>query len=102
MSEIEYPPTLIAAQKAVDAAWAAVEEHRKAVDADRRATAQPPGERHERPVMRPWTPAEDAEHEELMGAVRQAQEKVAAGLEAAGLSPTYDVVQGVKRAAHAA
>jgi hypothetical protein len=99
MSEIEYPSELIAAQKAADAAWAAVEAHRKQVDADRRATATPPGERHERPVMRPWAPEEDARHEELMAAVREAQEAVAAGIAAAGLSPTYDVVQGLKRAA---
>lgn len=99
MSEIEFPSELVEAQRAADAAWAAVEAHRKAVDADRRKTAQPPGERHERPVLRPWTAEEDAEHERLMAVVREAQEAVAASIEAAGLSPTYDVVQGLKRAA---
>lgn len=99
MAEIEYPK-LIELQRAANAAWAAVEAHRKTVDGQRRAdTPDEPG----RPgwvarPMRPWTPEEDAEHERLLAAARTAQEQVRAGL-IAGPGLAYEVVQGLKNAA---
>lgn len=95
----DLPDDLIDLQRRAHAAWDAVEAHRKAVDADRATTAQPPGERHERPVLRPWTDTEDERHEQLLAEARSAQEALRAGLADAGIAPTYDVVQGLHKAA---
>jgi hypothetical protein len=103
MPDIEYPSDVIAAQQAVDGAWAAVEAHRREVDAARRE--ETPDERGRpgwvaRP-LRPWTEAEDARHAELLAAARKAAEVRRAALAASGLGEGYDVVQGLHAAARA-
>lgn len=99
----DFPPALVDLQRRADAAWVAVEAHRKAVDERRRAeTPDTPG----RPAwvarpMRPWTEAEDAKFARLMAAARDAQQALRDGIKAAGLEPTIQVVQGLKAAAKA-
>jgi|SRR5690242_2185444 len=99
MSEIEYPSDLIAAQRAADRAWAAVEAYRREVDADRRTTAQPPGERHGLPVLRPWTAKEDARFAELHAAAVRASEQRAEAMQAAGVASTWDTERAIRAAA---
>lgn len=96
MSEI--PDSVVVAQRAADVAWAAVEEFRKAVDADRRATAQPAGERHERPVLRPWSAEEDARFAELHAAAVRAAEARAEAMQAAGIASSYDAEVAIRAA----
>jgi hypothetical protein len=101
MPDIEFPPDLVAAQRRADAAWAAVEEHRKAVDAARRAEAVEDRDRPKwaSPELRPWTAEESARHEELMAEVREAAEARSAALSASGLGTGQDVVKALHAAA---
>ncbi|NUP46142.1 MAG: hypothetical protein HOW97_02330 [Catenulispora sp.] len=99
MSEI--PDEVVQAQRVVDAAWAELAAFRKAVDADRRKTAQPPGERHGLPVLRPWTDAEDARYAELHAAVVAASEARADAMRAAGIESTWDTERAIRAAARA-
>lgn len=107
MSAPEFPPALVDLQIASTAAWDAVEQHRKQVDAERRAEAAASGARPDetRPwgaiPLRPWTDAEDARHAELLAAARGAAEALRAGILAAGLTPDYATTQGLKDAARA-
>lgn len=89
----DLPEDVIQLQRTAHAAWAAVEDHRKAVDARRRADAAGG-------PLRPWTPGEDARHEQLMAAVRQAQQDLHAAVDAEeGLDRGYEIVQGLHKAA---
>lgn len=97
MSEI--PDVVVQAQRAVDKAWAAVEAHRKAVDADRRRTAQPATERHPSPVLRPWTEAEDARYAELHAAAVRAAEHRAAVMAEHGVTSTWDTERAMRATA---
>jgi len=104
MSAPEFPPGLVDLQKRSDAAWDAVEAHRKTVDAARRAAVPPesdPTRRWESPHLRPWTEGEDAEHGRLLAAAREAAESLRAGVLAAGLRLDYATTQGLKDAARA-
>jgi len=95
----DFPSDLVDLQRRVHAAWDAVEAHRKAVNADRKATATPGAERHSQPVLRLWTEEEDARHAELMAAVREATDARRAALAGSGLGASYDVVQDLHAAA---
>lgn len=97
MSEI--PEVVVQAQRAVDAAWAAVEAYRREVDADRRATAQPPGERHGLPVLRPWTDDENARYAVLHAAAVRAAEARAEAMQAEGVASTWDTERAIRAAA---
>lgn len=105
MAEIVFPDDLVAAQRRVDAAWAAVEAHRKGVDERRRGEARAAGARPDdaRPwapaPLPPWTEADDTRHAELMAEARAAAEARHAALAASGLGDGYEVVQGLHRAA---
>jgi hypothetical protein len=101
MTDIDFPPALVGLQRRVHEAWAAVEAHRKGVDAERRTDAETSGERIDpsRPALRSWTEAEDARHAELMAAARDAGEALRRGLAEAGFDGRYDVVQGLHAAA---
>jgi len=101
MTDIVLPPDLIALQRAVYTAEAAVEAHRRRVDARRRAEAVVVKD-GPRPTLPPWSPAEDAEHERLMAELRVAAEARRAGLLASGLGGAYDVVQALHREARQA
>lgn len=107
MAEIEYPGELVAAQRRVDDAWAAVEAHRRQVDERRRGEAvasgaQPDDSRPWAPVpLPPWTETEGARHAELMGEVYAAAEARHAALAESGLGFGYETVQGLHRAARA-
>src|SRR5690349_15102197 len=107
MSDPEFPAHLVDLQKRSHAAWDAVEAHRKQVDEQRRAEAAASGVRPDesRPwapvALRDWTPAEDAEHERLMAAARQAAQALRAGIAEAGLDGGYNVTQGLHKAARA-
>lgn len=101
MTDVTFPADLVELQRAAHTAWAALEAHRKQVDAARRKEprVELPGRTM---ALRPWTPAEDAEHARLRAAVTAAQEAVRAGIAAApGLGGGYDTVQGLHRAARA-
>lgn len=95
MPEITLPESLVDLQRAVYAAEAAVEAHRRGVDARRRAEAEPVKDAPKwmSPELPPWTAEEDAEHARLMAILRAAAEARRAGLLAAGLGDGYDVVQ---------
>lgn len=98
MADATFDPDLIELQRAANGAWAAVEAHRRGVDGQRRADPRVVVIEGQEPMLRPWTPAEDAEHERLMAAARTAQEAVRAGL-IAGPGLAYEAVQGLKNAA---
>jgi hypothetical protein len=104
MPDIEYPAELVELQKRSNAAWVAVEDHRKAVDAVRRAEATPEKDRPKwmSPDLRPWTETESAAHEVLMAEVRAASEARSAALTVSGLGTGHDVVQGLHAAAREA
>lgn len=95
MPEITLPESLVDLQRAVYLAEAAVEAHRRQVDARRLAEAVPVKDRPKwmSPELREWLPEEDAEHARLMTVLRDAAEARRAGLLAAGLGEGYDVVQ---------
>jgi hypothetical protein len=97
MSEI--PDVVVQAQRAMDAAWAELEAYRKAVDADRRKTAQPATEGHRSPALRPWTEAEDARYAELHAAAVAAAEHRAAVMREHGVTSTWDTERAVRAAA---
>jgi hypothetical protein len=105
---LQLPESLIEAQRAVDRAWAEVEDHRKSVNARRRADAAKAGREPDParpwagPELDPWTEADDARHEELLAAARAAAEARQEALAAAGLGGGYDVVQALHLAARAA
>lgn len=88
-------------QREADLAWAALEAHRKQVDAQRRQeTPDAPG----RPAwiarpMRPWTQAENEEHDKLLKAALSAQEAVRSGFIEAGIAPDFTAVHELKKAA---
>ena len=94
MSAPEFPPALVDLQKRSDAAWDAVEAHRKTVDESRREAAGGG-------PLRPWTADQDAEHGRLLAAAREAAEGLRAGVLAAGLTADYATTQGLKDAARA-
>lgn len=98
---VDLPEQLVDAQRAVDAAWAAVEQCRKSVTARRRADGQPePG----RPWagLAPWIPEETAEYDRLHASAIRAAEARRAAIDAAGLGHGYDVVQALHLAAQRA
>jgi hypothetical protein len=102
MADTTFPADPVDLQRRVHAAWAAVEAHRKGVDAARRAEAQPttdPTRRWESPALRPWTPEEDQEHARLMAEATAAATALRAGMVDAGLDGGYDAVQGLHKAA---
>ena len=100
MSVPEFPPALVDLQKRSDAAWAAVEQHRKQVDESRLTD---PRVEHPKfgPQVRGWYAEEDAEHGRLLAAAREAAEGLRAGVLAAGLTADYATTQGLKDAARA-
>jgi hypothetical protein len=114
MPDITFPPDLVDLQRRSHEAWAAVEAHRKTVDARRvteadaadaarvaageRLAETPPWGRRTLP---PWTEADDQEHARLMGEVLDAALALRAGIAGAGLDGGYDAVQGLHRAARA-
>ncbi|WNI19235.1 hypothetical protein [Actinacidiphila sp. ITFR-21] len=100
----DLPESLVALQRRVDAAWAAVETHRQQVDARRRAQAVPVRELAKWQVqpLPVWTPGEDEEHTRLMGIVTAAAEALHAGIAEAGLTEDYATVQGLHAAAREA
>lgn len=98
---MDIPSDVVAAQRAVNEAWQAVEDYRKQVDADRRATAQPAAERHGLPTLRPWTADEETEFERLRQVVIRAAEKRADAMQAAGIASTFESEEAVRAAARA-
>lgn len=104
MADTQFPDHLLDLQRQAHAAWEAVEGHRKAVDARRRAEAvhSPGSEPLRTPALPPWTQGEDEKHAELMTAARQAQEALAEGIARAGLAPTFSVTQDLRKAAREA
>ncbi|SFF11222.1 hypothetical protein SAMN05216251_108205 [Actinacidiphila alni] len=102
--DTDFPPELIAAQKRSHQAWAAVEEHRTAVDTARRAEAEPVKDapKWTSPHLRPWTEDEDARHEELMIEASAAAEALHVAIAAAGVGHAIDTIQGLHKAARAA
>jgi len=104
MSVPVFPESLIGLQRASNDAWVEVEAHRKTVDESRRQAVVPesdPTRRWESRQLRPWTEGEDAEHERLLAAAREAAEALRAGVLAAGLTADYATTQGLKDAARA-
>ncbi|SEO84089.1 hypothetical protein [Actinacidiphila rubida] len=108
MPEIDLPQPLIDAQRTVDRAWAEVEDHRKSVNARRRAAAATEGRQADDarpwtgPALDPWTQADDDEHERRMATARAAAEARQAALTAAGLGSGYTIVQALHLAARPA
>ncbi|MET9222291.1 hypothetical protein ABZX65_26495 [Streptomyces sp. NPDC003300] len=104
MPDIDFPATLVDLQKRSDAAWAAVEAHRKQVDAQRRAEAAPlkDAPKWMSPALREWTAEERERHAALMAEATAAADALHQALAASGLGASYDVVQGLHRAARAA
>lgn len=98
---MDIPAPVVAAQAAADKAWADLEAYRKAVDADRRTTAQPATERHRSPVMRPWTKEEQAEHARLHAAAVQAAADRRAVMAEAGVASTWDTERAIRAAVRA-
>lgn len=96
---MDIPEDVAAAQRAADQAWQAVEDYRKRVDADRRATAEPAADRWGSPVLRPWTPEEDEEFERLRQAAIAASEMRAAAMQQAGIVSTYDSEEAIRTVA---
>lgn len=96
----DLPDDLIQLQRAAHAAWDDVEAHRKQVDAERRAAPRVVVIEGQEPMLRPWTPEEDAEHQRLMQAARQAQQDLRAAVDAEEeLGHGIEVVQGLHCAA---
>jgi hypothetical protein len=89
--ELHGKPEVLDAQRAVDAAWARVEAYRMEVDTARKAGAQPPAERGERPGLRPWTPDEDAEFARLHSAAVAAGQERRRIINAAGLASGFEL-----------
>lgn len=108
MTDPVFPAPLVDLQRASTAAWDAVEAHRKSVDEKRRREADASGVKRDelRPwapvALRPWTDAEDAEHERLLAAAREAAEALRAGVAEAGLKLDHETAQGLKNAARPA
>lgn len=100
----DFPPALVDLQRRAQAAWAAVEAHRLAVDARRREEAEPDTDRPKwaSPALRLWTEEEDARHAELMAAVLEAEQARHAALAESGLGHGYDVIQDLHAAARQA
>lgn len=115
MADIDFPADLIDLQRASHRAWDAVEAHRKSVDTARVADADAADEARRaagervpetpkwgRRTLRPWTDVEDAEHDRLLNAAREAAEALRARLAAfetpAGAT-RYDVGQQLHKAA---
>jgi len=114
MPDLAFPPGLINLQKRSHAAWAAVQEHRRQVDARRVADAdaadaalrQAGGRVPEIPTwgrraLPPWTAADDQEHERLVGEVTEAALALRAAVAETRLDGGYDVTQGLHAAARA-
>ncbi|MFJ2630810.1 hypothetical protein ACIO6U_02450 [Streptomyces sp. NPDC087422] len=104
MPDITYPDDLIAAQKRSHQAWVDVQTHRMTVDAARRAEAGPVKDAPKwmSPALREWTPEERERHAALMAEATAAADALHQALAASGLGASYDVVQGLHRAARAA
>ncbi|WUH94486.1 hypothetical protein OG900_33020 [Streptomyces sp. NBC_00433] len=114
MADTTFPPDLVDLQRRAHEAWAAVEAHRKQVDARRVAEAdaadealRAAGQRVSevptwgRRTLPPWTEADDQEHARLMGEVTAAAEALRVGVAGAGLDGGYDAAQGLHTAARA-
>jgi hypothetical protein len=108
MAATQIPVDLVDLQRRSHAAWDAVETYRKDVDAARRAQAAAEGlqtdptRRRESPQLRPWTEEEEDKFAGLMSAARDAALALRKGIVEAGLAQTYDVAQGLHRAAREA
>ena len=79
-------PEVIEAQRALATAWAKLEAHRKAVDADRAKTEQAPETVWQSPIWRDWPDEESATYDELHAAV------LAAGQSRAEIMARHQVV----------
>jgi hypothetical protein len=89
--DLHSKPKVLDAQRALDTAWEHVEAYRKDIDADRRATAQSPKERGERPVLRDWMQDEDAELARRRDAAVAAGQDRQAVMAEAGLVSCFQV-----------
>ncbi|MBM9506800.1 hypothetical protein [Actinacidiphila acididurans] len=89
--DLHSKPEVLDAQRAADAAWARVEAYRMEVDAARKASAQPPAERGERPVLRPWTQEENDEFARLHAAAVAAGQERRRIVDAAGLTSSFEL-----------
>lgn len=96
----EIPAPVAAAQRASDEAWAALQAYRESVDEQRRA--DPRVDTGRGPMVRLWTPEEDAEYDKLHTAVLAAAEARAAAMVQAGIVSTYDTERELRTAARAA
>lgn len=94
----DIPASVIAAQRASEEAWAALEAYRKKVDADRRATGTPPTERHRSPELRPWSDEENAEFERLHIAAVEAATIRRQAMQDAGVASTWDTERDMRAA----
>lgn len=99
--DLHSKPAVLEAQRASDAAWSAVEDYRRQVDAQRRAGAEP-AQRGDRQVLRAWTAEEDREFAVLLAAAAAAGGERARALAEAGLTSTYEVESEVRRHAREA
>jgi hypothetical protein len=95
---MDIPASVVAAQRAFDQAWAALEAYRKGVDTDRRATAEPPAERHGLPTLRPWTDDENREYDRLHTTALRASEARAEAMQAKGIASTWDTERAMRAA----
>jgi hypothetical protein len=94
------PDEVVAAQRTSDEAWAALQAHRQDVDAKRRA--DPRVETSRGPMLRLWTPEEDAEYDRLHAAVLAAAEARRDAMVTAGIVSTYTTEVEVRAAARGA
>jgi hypothetical protein len=79
MPDIDFPSALVDLQLRSHTAWGEVEAHRKAVDAARRDA--PRIETTLGPALREWTEKENAEHERLMAAAKEAAVELRAAVQ---------------------
>lgn len=99
---IDFSSDLIDLQRRAHAAWGQMEAYRKQVDAERRAAPRVVVIEGRDPMLRPWTPEEDAELVRLREAAVAAQQAVKAGLVEAGHGLGFDAVQGLHLAVYEA
>lgn len=92
--------SVVAAQRAVDEAWAALETHRTTVDAARRASPAQGDERSGHSTLRPWTDDENADFRKLHAAVVASEER-AQVLAREGFTSTFKVEAEIRAAARA-
>ncbi|WP_159012177.1 hypothetical protein [Streptomyces sp. NRRL F-5123] len=95
---MDIPETVAAAQRAVNAAWQAVEDHRKTVQAARDADPRvelKPGVL----VVRPWAADEESTYARLHQAAVEAAEERARVMRESGIVSTYDNEVAIRTAA---